>query len=115
MPGAGFLGDSLTSEVIHSGNDFNPLKTKLFEAKSRRQPRGASGESAAGRAGPHPVTEVRKLMHAIDEIQTDAAYKYAGGLFENGEAVPFITLRCAVSRSDEFPTFVDRILFMTPR
>jgi hypothetical protein len=90
--GAGFFGYPLARNIVDSRYNLNPLQTQLFEAESRDRARCPRRHPMTGSAGSHPVTEIRHLMYAVDEVYSHAAEKPAAVLLENSKAVPLAAL-----------------------
>lgn len=89
---AGFFRDALTGEIIHRRHDFNALQTKLFEPEARRQTRCRRCHTSLSGAAAHPISEIRDLMNAVNEVQANSAKKPLLAVSKHGKAVPFITL-----------------------
>jgi hypothetical protein len=53
-------------------------------------------------------------MHAVDEVDSNAAEKPSRVLLENSKAVPLAALRSQFSRANELSAFFDRIVLVTP-
>jgi hypothetical protein len=112
---AGFFSDALAGDVTHGSINLNSFQAECLKTKSRDQARRLSRHSAACGAGAHPVTKVRHLMHAVNEVQTYATKKSASRFVENTEAVPFVISLFSTTRSDEFRGLFNRVVRMTPR
>src|SRR2546426_1136390 len=110
-----FLGDALTGEVVNRGKNFQPLELEFLQTKPGNQSRGRAGNAAPGPTASDPVAKVRKVVDAIDEVQSDTAEELADVKIERHETVMLAFLPFRIAGIDEGGAVVRRVIRMAPR
>lgn len=66
---AGFLGNSLTGEVLDIDHNLQTFQLGLLESEARRQANRRGGHAFAGLWGAHPVAEIGETVGRVKMVQ----------------------------------------------